>query len=196
MSTDEFWTDDAESIARLERERASGLRMPAPSSARSLPTPESAATFKSEYRSVASADKPAKAGWEGWFKLIGLCVCASIVVITMTGLNRKNRTQETAAFSATDEEKQKLGQLVGDLKKSQVILKIEMKRHFAVVYVLPPFHQLNVDEKSFAIRICYLAAWQLPPTTERSTKLMDIRDAITGKSLRTVDMDIHGLGWR
>lgn len=124
-----------------------------------------------------------------------LVICVLAVSSGCGGSDPQAEALKQLAFTVGSSEKSHSASLVNGLKEQSVILKLKVdpKRLISEMYVLPSFDQLDVDQKSSVIRLCYFDVFGLPRSTKKFPGLMYLMDGRTGDQLRTVDLDLRGL---
>ena len=194
----EFWSDDAAALANREAQRSiearTGLRMPAPSSAR---PPEKPSTFRPAQKPVAvAAPEAKKSNAFGWFVMAA--VLGLSIFVVQSGLTKSKKQQaaeQGAEGSITGQSGRELASVVNELTQSGVLLKVTRNGEFAEVYVLAPFLLADVDQKTSIVSAVYHHAFQLEPDGKPFPGSMRVYHGLTGEHLKTVDKSFRGLQW-
>lgn len=124
-----------------------------------------------------------------------------MVTSCTNSMKAKNESEAALAAellnSASEADQRDVAELLAILVRERVLLKLvpQHESERAEMDVLPAFHSLTVDEKSIAVKACYLSAFGLPKASTKFPWPMAVMDGVSGKRIRTVDQGIMGLGW-
>lgn len=198
---EEFWKEDAASIADREREQLeiarTGMRMPPPV-ARSI-----GASVMPNAMPERQSIMDGKATISGTAQVVitaaALMISCSCILYVRSCSNRMNaeRTSNDHVFgTASQEDRKAIGSMFRNMTASKIVYKLETSGQRASLYVAPAFYGLNVDQKSLVLQVSYLHAFGLPKDTAKFSYPMSVHDSLTGQRIQTCDMEVFGVRWR
>ena len=196
MQTDsEFWQDDAAALANREAQRSiearTGLRMPAPSSAR---PPEKPSTFRpaqgQELKPVTAKPQPSTK------MVVATLIVLAFMLFLMFGPKPKQEPnpKHGVGGSMLPEQEKQLRSVVSELIGTGVLLKVTTGDP-PEMYVLPAFHLLDVDRKTQIVTAVYHVSHKLAIDGKECSEKLYVYDGLTGEHLRTFDKSFWGLQW-